>query len=264
MNTPHRRLFLALLVASAPACVHHTDFSKVPTPSGAALLREVDQLESYVTQVKGSARVSVQAKEGSGETGAFVAARAPREVHLELLDFFGSPSQVLVSDGHVFGLYQKDKGTFFTGTASAATISRLLPVHLSAEELVAILLGHTPRLPGAPDSVEPDPDADAYRVTLVAGDRRQTLWIHPVSKRVQRSVLEGPGGYTLVFDQVRTADGMPFARKVTFQDSSATVVLRWGGEDVELDGPLDPALFRVGAPPGARVVEVDAKGAGAG
>jgi len=264
MNTPHRRLFLALLLAAAPACVHHTDFAKLPTPSGAALLQDVNQLESYVTQVKGSARVSVKAKDGSGETGAFVAARAPGEVHLELLDFFGSPSQVLVSDGRVFGLYQKDKGTFLTGTASAATVSRLLPVHLSAQDLVAILLGRTPRLPGAPASVEPDPDADAWRVTLVAGDQKQTLWIHPVSKRVLRSVLEGPGGYTLVFEQVQTADGIPFARKVTFQDSSATVVLRWGSEDVQLDAPLDAALFRVGAPPGARVVEVDGKGPGAG
>lgn len=264
MNTPHRRLFLALFLGAVPACVHHTDFSKTPTPEGTSLLREVDQLESYIEQVKGSARVSVQAKEGSGETGAFIAARAPAEVHLELLDFFGSPSQLFVSDGHAFGLYQKDKGTYFTGAATAATISRLWPVHLSSGDLVAILLGRTPRLAVAPASVEPDVEADAWRVTLVQGDRRQTLWIHPVSRRVMRSVLEGPGGYELVFDQVKTSEGMPFARKVTFKDGSATVVLRWSPEDVELDPKLDPALFRVAAPPGARVVEVDGRGPGAG
>jgi len=264
MNTPLRRLFLASLLGAAPACVHHTDFSKTPTPEGTALLREVDQLESYTERVKGSARVSVQATEGSGETGAFIAAQAPGEAHLELLDFFGSPSQVLVSDGRVFGLYQKDKGTYLTGPATAAAISRLLPIHLSPEDLVAILLGRTPRLAVPPFSVEPDAEADAWRVTLVQADRRQTLWIHPVSRRVVRSVLEGPGGYELLFDQVKTADGIPFARKVTFKDSAATVVLRWSPEDVELDPKLDPALFRVAAPPGARVVEVDGRGPGAG
>ncbi|HXX31286.1 MAG TPA: DUF4292 domain-containing protein [Myxococcaceae bacterium] len=256
MNTPRRSLFLALLVGAAPACVHHTDFSKLVTPTGPALLQEVDGVGAQLSRVKGSARVSVQARQGGGETGAFVAARAPGEVHLELLDFFGSPSQVLVADGRTFGLFQRDKATFFTGPATAAAVSRLLPVHLSADELVAILLGRAPRLPGEPVSVEPDGDADAYRVTLVDGDRRQTLWVDPVSRRVLRSLLEGPAGYELVFERVKDTAGIQFPRKVTFKDPSATVVLRWSDDDLELDGTLEPALFRVGAPPGARVVEV--------
>ena len=256
MNTPARTLFLGL-VLSALGCAH-VDFSKLETPSGSALLRDVDELEGHVTQVKGSARVQAHSPKGGGETGAFIAARAPGDVHLELLDFFGSPTQVLVSDGRTFGLYQKDKGTYLRGAATAAAISRLLPVDLSAEDLVAILLGRTPRLPVAPSAVELDKDAEAYRVTLVQGEHMQTLWIHPTSKRVLRSVLKGLGGYSLVFEQPFTASGVPFARKVTFQDATSTVVLRWSTQDVELDGTLDAALFQMQPPAGARTVEVDA------
>jgi outer membrane lipoprotein-sorting protein len=256
MNTPARSLFLALVV-SALGCAH-VDFSKLETPSGSALLKDVDELESRVTQVKGSARVQVHSPKGGGETGAFIAARAPGDVHLELLDFFGSPTQVLVSDGQTFGLYQRDRGTYLHGSATAASISHLLPVDVSAGDLVAILLGRTPRLPVAPSAVEPDQDAQAYRVTLVQGERKQTLWIHPTSKRVLRSVLEGPGGYSLLFEQPLSAAGVPFARKVTFQDATSTVVLRWSTQDVELDGTLDAALFKMQPPPGARTVEVDA------
>jgi outer membrane lipoprotein-sorting protein len=256
MNTPARSLFLAL-VAFALGCAH-VDWSKLETPTGTALLKDVDEVESRVTQVKGSARVQAHSPKGGGETAAFIAARAPGDLHLELLDFFGAPAQVLVSDGRTFGLYQRDQGTYLHGAATAAAISRLLPVDLSAEDLVAILLGRTPRLKGAPSTVEPDPDAEAYRVTLRQGDRTQTLWVHPTSRRVLRSVLEGPGGYSLVFEQPLTASGVPFARKVTFTDATATVVLRWNAQDVELDGPLDAALFQMQPPAGTRNVEMDA------
>jgi outer membrane lipoprotein-sorting protein len=256
MNTPARPLFLALALA-ALGCAH-VDFTKGETPSGSALLRDVDELEAHVTAVKGSARVQVHSPSGGGETGAFIAARAPGDVHLELLDFFGSPAQFLVSDGRTFGLYQRDKGTYTRGAATAAVISRLLPVDISAEDMVAILLGRTPRLAVAPTSVVPDTEAEAYRVTLVQGERKQTLYIHPVSKRVLRSVLEGPGGYSLLFEQPLSADGVPFARKVTFQDATSTVVLRWNPQDVELNGTLDAALFHMEPPQGARTVEVDA------
>jgi outer membrane lipoprotein-sorting protein len=256
MNTPARRLFLALALG-ALGCAH-VDFGKLETPSGSALLRDVDEMEAHVTAVKGSARVQVKSPRGGGETGAFIAARAPGDVHLELLDFFGTPTQVLVSDGHTFGLYQRDKGTYTRGAATAAAISRLLPVDVSAEDMVAILLGRTPRLAVAPTSVVPDEDAQAYRVTLVQGERKQTLFIHPRSKRVLRSILEGPGGYSLLFEQPLDAAGVPFARKVTFQDATSTVVLRWNTQDVELNTTLDAALFHMEPPEGARTVEADA------
>ncbi len=262
MNTPARSFFLALL-SLVLGCAH-LDLSKLETPSGAALLKEVDELEALVTQVKGSARVQAQSQRGNGEVAAFIAARAPSDVHLELLDFFGSPVQVLVSDGRSFGLYQREQGTYLHGPATAQAIARLLPVHLSAEDLAAILLGRTPRLQVSPSAVEVDAEAEAYRVTLVEGERRQTLWIHPTSKRVLKSVLQGPGGYSLLFEHPAPAGGVPFARKVTFTDATATVVLRWSQEDVALEGTLDAALFEMRAPPGARAVEADAALPGAG
>ena len=84
------------------------------------------------------------------------------------------------------------------------------------------------------------------------------MWVHPTSKRVLRSVLEGPGGYSLRFEQPTSANGVPFARKVTFTDSTSTVVLRWNPGELELNEALDDALFKPTPPPGARPVEVEA------
>ena len=262
MNSPPRQLFLALAMGLW-GCAH-VDLGQLPTPTATALLQEVDALESHVVQVKGSARVQAHSKQGSGEVSAFIAARAPADVHLEILNFFGAPTQVLVSDGHTFGLYQSDKGTYLTGPATASAISRVLPLDLSSEDLVAILLGRAPRLHVAPTSIEADASMDAYRVTLVQGARRQTLWVHAVSRRVLKSVLEGPGGYTLLFEQPSNSAAMPLPRKVTFSDASATVVLRWSSGDVVVDVPPDAGLFAVHAPPGVRTVEVDAAPPGAG
>jgi outer membrane lipoprotein-sorting protein len=262
MKTPARSFFLALLLL-ALGCAH-VDMSQLPTPSGTALLHDVDELEGLVTQVKGSARVQASSSRGNGEAAAFIAARAPSEVHLEVLDFFGAPVQVLVSDGRTFSLYQREQGSYLHGPATASAIARLLPIHLSSEELVAILLGRAPRLQVAPGAVEVDTKAEAYRLTLVDGERRQTLWIHPTSKRVLKSVLEGPGGYSLLFEHPISTGGIPFARKVTFTDATATVVLRWNQQDVELDGTLDAGLFETHPPKGARTVEVDAAAPDAG
>jgi Domain of unknown function (DUF4292) len=262
MKTPARSFFLALLLL-ALGCAH-VDMSQLPTPSGPALLHEVDELEGLVTAVKGSARVQAASSRGNGEAAAFIAARAPADVHLEVLDFFGAPVQALVSDGRAFSLYQREQGSYLHGPATASAIARLLPLSLSFEELVAILLGRTPRLRVPPGAVEVDSKAEAYRVTLVDGERRQTLWIHPISRRVLKSVIEGPGGYTLLFEHPVSAGGIPFARKVTFTDATAAVVLRWSQDDVELDGTLDAGLFETHPPKGARTVEVDAPAPGAG
>jgi outer membrane lipoprotein-sorting protein len=256
MNSPGRPLFLALALLCS-GCAH-VDWSKLETPSAESLLREVDELEGHVQSVKGSARVQAQSPQGGGETAAFVAARTPAEVHLELLDFFGAPAEVLVSDGRTFGLYQRDKAVYFHGPATAAAISKLLPVDLSAQDLVAILLGRTPRLSVAPSSIVADEKDEAYKVTLSLGPRTQTLWVHPVSKRVLRSVLTGPGGYSLLFEQPLTSAGVPFARKVTFTDATSKVVLRFSTEDVELNTQLDAALFTPSIPSGAKQVEVEA------
>jgi outer membrane lipoprotein-sorting protein len=257
-----RSFFTALLLFGL-GCAH-LDLSRLPTPSGADLLKDVDELEGLVSQVKGTGRVQVKSDRGSGEVSAFIAARAPGDVHLELLDFFGSPVQVLVSDGRSFGLYQRDKATYLHGPATASAISRVLPLDVSGEDLVAILLGRTPRLHGTPSAVVVDQDAEAYRLSLQEGERLQTLWIHPSSKRVLKSVLTGKGGYTLTFERPVSTGGVPFARKVTFTDANATVVLRWSDEEVTLEGRLDAALFTPAPPPGVRTVEVEALAPGAG
>lgn len=262
MTTPARSFFTVLLLATL-GCAH-LDLTRLPPPSAAELLRDVDDLQGLVSQVKGEARVQVQSSQGGGEVGAFIAARAPGDVHLELLDFFGSPVQVLASDGRSFGLYQRDKGTYLHGPVTASAISRVLPVDVSGEDLVAILLGRTPRLAGAVGPVEVDTEAEAYRLTLTLGPRHQTLWIHPRSKRVLKSVLTGPGGYTLTFERPVSTGGVPFARKVTFEDASGTVVVRWSDEEVSLEGRLDGALFTPTPPPGVRSVEVDGVPPGAG
>jgi hypothetical protein len=129
---------------------------------------------------------------------------------------------------------------------------------------VAILLGRTPMLHGTPSAVVVDQDAEAYRLSLQEGERLQTLWIHPSSKRVLKSVLTGKGGYTLTFERPVSTGGVPFARKVTFTDANATVVLRWSDEEVTLEGRLDAALFTPAPPPGVRTVEVEALAPGAG
>ncbi|HZW89109.1 MAG TPA: DUF4292 domain-containing protein [Myxococcaceae bacterium] len=249
MNRRRWPLFLLLLAGCPP----RVDVRSVPAPDATALLAEVDATEAQVAALQSQAKAHVDARGKKGNVQMFVAAAAPASVHLEVLDFFGKPSGILISDGKQFVMLASDTGTWLRGAATAENVSRVLPVSLPPDQLVAMLLGRAPRLADSSPTLVVDPAENVFRVTLKADGRTQELWVDPTRKRVVRSHVDGPGEYTLTFDGFEDVRGTPFPRSISFT-GAGSVALQY--TDLRLGEQPDAALFTPQAPPGVPVEQM--------
>jgi hypothetical protein len=249
MNRRLWPLFLLLLAGCPP----RVDVRSAPAPDATALLAEVDATDARVATLQSQAKAHVDARGKKGNVQMFVAVAAPASVHLEVLDFFGKPSGTLISDGNQFVMLASDTGTWLRGAASAENVSRVLPVALPPDQLVAMLLGRAPRLPDPSPTLVADPENNVFRVTLKAGGQTQEVWVDPTRKRVVRSHVDGPGAYTLTFDGFEDVRGAPFPRSISFA-GAGSVALQY--TDLRLGEEPGAALFVPQAPEGVPVEQL--------
>ena len=251
------RSVLALLAATAAmACA-----PRVPPPDlsldPAGLLAQVEAAGAVVARVQGEARLRLDAPGAKGVLPAWVAAERPDRLHVEVLDFFGNPSAVLVAAGGRLAIYDARQRTFYRGAATAANLARLVPLPLSPERLVAVLCG-TPVLAGAPRSA--DPGRGFVALELRDGARATSLRVGPRAAVVSATFR---GGAPVVPDHdVRYAGFLDLERArfptevvVTAGDPAVRVELAW--KEPDTGGRVDAALFRLEPPAGARVVELE-------
>jgi hypothetical protein len=256
---------LALALVGCPR-VPPVDLSRDPS----ALLDQVRGAQERVQRVRGSARVKISSPGGSGSALELAAAEKPDRVRLETLDFFGNPVAILVAAEGRFGFHDARANVFYRGDATPENVSRLLPVVMPVEELVIILCGSAPLLPGAP--LEVAVKDDLLLLTIGLGDVGQRLAIGERASvewsRVRRAGSAGGSelsevapAYDLEFDGFRQLAGVRFPSQVQLDAPAgkSRIRLAWR-DDVQVNGPVDPALFHFEPPKGARVVEL-ARGA---
>jgi hypothetical protein len=250
-----RRLAVAALAALA-ACtprVPPPDLSLEPAP----LLAQVRAAAAGAPRVQGEARLRLDAPGARGSVPAWLAAERPDRLHVEVLDFFGNPAATLVAAGGRLAIYDARSRTFLRGAATPAHVARLVPLPLSPERLVAILCG-TPLLEGEP--VAAGPGHGYASLVLRDGPLTTELRVGPRAATV-RAAFRG-GAPALPDHEVAYAafEDLPLVRfptevVVTSSDPAVRVELAW--KEPEVGAPLDPALFRLEAPAGARVVDLD-------
>lgn len=171
---------------------------------------------------------------------------------------------LLVSDGTTFALHERDENTYYTGRPTRENINRLLPVDLSARDVVRVMLGSAPWDRFDEQSGEPtmqwDRDEGDYRYAIEADDGTV------LSMRVRHS------DFAVVGVEERTADGelvysyttddwdpagpveLPSYRRFQWSDRDLDFSLDVG--ETELNNNLDSHLFEFPPPPGSRVIEV--------
>lgn len=258
MNTRACGLFLMLLLAS---CAKRIDFGPHGEITDArTLLGLTDQEERRVLSLQGDAKLTVRSPQANGTISLYVAAQRPASLHLETLDFFGKPLAVLVSDGVHFGLYQAQENRYYEGPSSPENVSRFLPVVIPPDELVKLLLGGVPEIDDAAPAMELDRDEGVYRVHLQRGEVGQTLELDPSTLRVRKSDVRGTRAYDVQLDDYGNYGQINFPRKIDLKAPAAKseLVLRY--TQVNLNTPVDPALFTPSPPKNVPVVRVDAQG----
>jgi hypothetical protein len=243
---------LALLLAAGCA-------RRAPPPDlsldAAELLGQVLSAQARVHSVQGDARVAVESRGQSGTVSQFLAAERPDRLHVETLDFFGNVAAVLAARDGRFALYDARQKVLYRGRATPENLARIVPLPLRAEELVAILCGGAP-LPGTASGAEPS----GGRVNLqLAGPEGSATLAVGEGAAVERAE-EKPAGrpaYTVTFDGHRSRGGARFPTEVELRSTSPKVKLGLHWKEVEVNGEVEPALFRLEPPAGARVVDLE-------
>lgn len=255
----HRAIAVLALLPFCLGCPKRIDFGRTgEVTDPARLLALTAAAEGRISGIKGEARLTADLPQGKGTVTLFIAAARPGLLHFESLDFFGKPQAVLVTDGKSFYLYQE--GRYYRGPATAANVARAFPLALPPEQLVGLLLGQAPRIEPEKVTMKTDPGSNAYVLTLMRGPVSQTLWIHPQHHRVLRSVVQGPGGYEVSFEDMQQTGSLVFPRQIAVEARAEKVRLELRYTDVALNEAPDLSLFSTEAPEGVPVIEVGEDG----
>lgn len=246
---------------AASACAHG-GLSPDRAADPQRLLVELRERQGLVQRVRGTARVRVEAPGVKGTLLELVVAEKPDRVRLETLDFFGNPVAVLVADGDRFGFYDARSRTFYRGDATAENVSRFLPVAIPPGELVTILCGSAPILPGT--AIEARPRDGRVELVVARGEVAQQLVLAEAlaveSSRVRRADPDPARQavfYDLDFSSFRSQGKVRFpnALRLDAASAQARVGLEWR-QDLEVNGEVERGLFAIGPPRGAKVVDL--------
>jgi hypothetical protein len=247
-----RVLVLAALCACSHARVRGPDLDPVD------LAARIEKAHQIPESLSAEGKAFVDAPGNGGRYPFQVAARRPASLRIAALDPLGNPAAVLVADEEgKFALLDTRASVYYRGPATAENLARLIPAPLRPAELVAILLGAPPPLPGGVP-------ASAYR----SGDGSVL-------------VLEAPGGISqeicagsdLRIERVRRFRGKDLSWSAALEDhddkggAQMPRLLHFSvpGEKTEVELTLRDRLigkpppfgaFRLGPPPGVQIVEL--------
>jgi hypothetical protein len=138
---------------------------KGPLPDPAALWNQARAAHLLPETLSGEAKAFVDAPENGGRYGLNLAVKKPRSIRIEALTPLGDPAAVLIATDGRFALLDLRSNVYYRGPSTPENLSRLLPAPLRDEELVALLTGGIPDLPGA-EPVEVRRDGGDLRLVL--------------------------------------------------------------------------------------------------
>jgi outer membrane lipoprotein-sorting protein len=198
-----------------------------------------------IHSVKGEAKVSLSTPQGSGKITEFIAAEWPNRLRLETVSFFGSPLAVLTTDGVHFQLLDVEHNHFTQGVASRDDASRLLPVPLNAEIVVALLLGVPPLLDAATQTkLVVDEKARSYALTLKHGDAIEVVGLDTITLRpvwVRMNADASPTAFEARFAEYDPDTDLPRSMELRTRDPDTSVELKW--RDREINSSIPPETF---------------------
>lgn len=174
----------------------------------------------------------------------------------------------LVSNGEVFSMHHRDTNEYLTGRPTRANINQLLPLNLSAADVVRVMLGGAPwdraASEGNPLQLEWDRRRGRYRLWV---ERRQGGALEMAVRHTDFAVValtERDASGELVYEYT-TDDwrrygtlSLPDFRRFVWPSEELDFSVDVGETQVNVD--LPDTLFVFPPPPGSQVIEVDDNG----
>jgi outer membrane lipoprotein-sorting protein len=172
---------------------------------------------------------------------------------------------LLVSNGETFALHNRDTHEYFTGAPTRANINRLLPVDLSAADVVRVMLGGAPwdrfdYEPGPPQ-LRWDTRRGEYELSVETRARGTlSMYVRHTDLAVVRVIeLDSAGQrvYEYTTSGWRDLQGLalPSYRRFVWPAQNLDFSLDVG--ETQLNVELPETLFEFPPPPGSRVIYLE-------
>lgn len=172
---------------------------------------------------------------------------------------------MLVSNGETFALHKRDTNEYFTGPPTRENINRLLPVDLSAADVVRVMLGGAPwdrfDHEGGQPTLRWDTSSGQYEYSVPtrSGGRLSMQVRHTDYAVVSVSEVNKQGKQLYGYETRRWTKAGPIAvpgyRRFIWPELDLDFSISVGETQVNVD--LEEHLFDFPAPAGSKIIQVD-------
>lgn len=248
-----RSLMLAIVVLlCACAGAQHALPADGPTTAEDLLARALARPLPQTLQ--GMARLEAYVKKDARKVDLLLVVQQPASVQFQALAPTLDLVALLSTDGQRFVSFERGAATCYTGMACPQNLARLVPIALPPAQLAQVLLGRPPILEGKDKTLHWDNKRNLYRVEIgPQAGLHQQVFVMPNSFRFAGTVLyQGAERVGSVQYDGISAGGVPEKLQFKAKDTDVSLQMR----DVQADQPVQPEVFAVQCPQGAKVVEL--------
>ena len=246
-------LALLLLAAGCPKA----PVAAGPPPDPGALYFQAKKAHLVPETLSCDAKAFVDAPENGGRYALHLSVKRPASLRIEALTPMGDPAAVLVADRGRFALLDLRNNVFYRGPATPENLSRLIPVPLRDEELVSLITGDVPELPGGrPENATRE--GDGYRLVIAAPLIQQEVLLGG-DLRVVQVRRSDPGGkllWSINLDEHDDSSGAQVPRLVHLEVPASQTKVDLRLRNFLAGKPPPSGAFLLGVPPGMRVEDV--------
>jgi hypothetical protein len=191
-------LVVCCLIGSLAGCAHEKEMavSEADMPPPEALYERLTADAAPGKSLIGILHVVASLP---GERYTFkiaAAAKRPDCLRMEDLSVIGLPDFMLTVKGDEIRMFLPRSGEFQVGTESSEHVRRVFPPAVRPLDLVALLYGQPPGVPGA-KSLKGSIDRNRFRLDVYArGAWAQSLWVDPATGRLAKVEVADRDGKT--------------------------------------------------------------------
>ena len=261
-SKPSALVLYALLLSNVVCCTHlkPPPFPGAATcPAGQVLLDAVRAPAPPV--VKGIARIKVESPDEAFSVKELIIAQKPNRLRLETLSPLGQPGFYAATDGQELFLFAPSENAYYRGGATPRNLGLIIPLRLDVEEMVSVIMGRVPLIDYDVHHLSCAVNEEGYRLRLKGRDENttQVLTFSGNDLRVVTSETYGREGLTCLvnYADYEPAGSTAFPRTITVSLPSKQTTVRISYKKVEMLPEIDPSLFSLTAPPGAKIVPLE-------
>ena len=256
-----RAVAYCLLLFLLPCCTHLTK----PTPQPVYAPCSSQDILPAITDaaipgaLKGIAKIKVKSPDESFSVKEFISAQSPHSLRLETLNPLGQPVFYAVTDGEKVFIYIPSEKKVYRGSASPETLSFFIPLSLSMDELVSIVLGRMPLIDYDDGQVSCEEGDGFYHVQLFTEDRseKQLVKVSVENLAIVESATYEQGGSlisSMRFGDHEMIGDVLFPKRISvfIPDDETRVVISY--KKLEILPDISSDEFRLTAPKGVEVV----------